>query len=492
MTEYTLFIDGRRVEAASGRRYDSVDPFLGQPWASAADGDAADVDAAVAAARRALAGPWGELTGFGRARLMRRLGDLIARDADRLAEIETRDTGKLLREMRGQLGSIPEWFYYFSGLADKLEGTTIPVDKPNFLVYTRREPAGVVAAIVPWNSPLLLLCWKLAPALAAGCTMVAKPSDYSPASAVELAALMDEAGFPPGVFNVVTGFGPAVGKALAAHPDVDKVAFTGSTAVGAEVAKAAAANITGVLLELGGKSAHVVFDDADLDAACNGVLAGVFAATGQTCMAGSRLLVSRAVHDELVAKITERARSIRLGDPKADETEMGPVATEPQYRKVLSMLDGAAAEGATVAAGGRPDDRAGRVLRPAHRADRGQADHDRGVRGGVRPGAGGHPVRHRGRGRRPGQRQPLRPGRRGLDQGRAPRPPGRARAAHRHGVDQRLPGGRAGRAVRRVRPERAGPGERHRGRARVHPDQGGLGRAQRRHPGPVHSRLRGA
>jgi (Z)-2-((N-methylformamido)methylene)-5-hydroxybutyrolactone dehydrogenase len=216
-----------------------------------------------------------------------------------------------------------------------------------------------VAAIVPWNSPLLLLCWKLAPALAAGCTMVAKPSDYSPASAVELAALMDEAGFPPGVFNVVTGFGPAVGKALAAHPDVDKVAFTGSTAVGAEVAKAAAANITGVLLELGGKSAHLVFDDADLDAACNGVLAGVFAATGQTCMAGSRLLVARGVHDALVGRIADRARSIRLGDPKAPETEMGPVATEPQYRKVLSFLDGAAAEGATVAAGGRPDERLG-------------------------------------------------------------------------------------------------------------------------------------
>jgi len=328
LPRYQHVIDGRRVEAASGQRYDSVDPYLGAPWASAADGDAADVDLAVAAARRALAGPWGQLTGFGRAALMRRLGDLIARDADRLAEVETRDTGKLLREMRGQLGTIPQWFYYFSGLADKLEGTTIPGDKPNFLVYTRREPAGVVAAIVPWNSPLLLLCWKLAPALAAGCTMVAKPSDYSPASAVELAALMDEAGFPPGVFNVVTGFGPAVGKALAAHPDVDKVAFTGSTTVGAQVAAAAAANITGVLLELGGKSAHVVFDDADLDAACNGVLAGVFAATGQTCMAGSRLLVSRAVH-------------------------------EPQYRKVLSFLEGAAGEGATVTAGGRPDDALG-------------------------------------------------------------------------------------------------------------------------------------
>src|SRR6202042_2629732 len=408
MPEYTLFIDGRRVQAASGQRYDSVDPYLGQPWASAADGDAADVDAAVAAARRALGGPWGQLTGFGRARLMRRLGDLIARDADRLAEIETRDTGKLLREMRGQLGSIPEWFYYFSGLADKLEGSTIPVDKPNFLVYTRREPAGVVAAIVPWNSPLLLLCWKLAPALAAGCTMVAKPSDYSPASAVELAALVDEAGFPPGVFNVVTGFGPAVGKALAAHPGIDKIAFTGSTAVGAQVAAAAARNITGVLLELGGKSAHIVFDDADLDAACNGVLAGVFAATGQTCMAGSRLLVSRGVHDDLVARIADRAASIRLGDPRA-AVPQGPV--------VPGLGGQRGSHGGRRRPGRRP---ARRLLRPANRAHRGQADHDRGVGGGIRPGARGHTVRHRGGGDRAGQRQPLRPGRGGVDQGHPP------------------------------------------------------------------------
>src|SRR5258705_12855264 len=210
----------------------------------------------------------------------------------------------------------------------------------------------------------MLLCWKRAPGWAAGCRMVAKPSDYPPASAVELAALMDEAGFPPGVFNVVTGFGPAVGKALAAHPDVDKIAFTGSTAVGAQVAAAAAANITGVLLELGGKSAHLVFDDADLDAACNGVLAGVFAATGQTCMAGSRLLVSRAVHDRLVDKIAERAKSIRLGDPKAADTEMGPVATAPQHPKVLPFLGGAARGGASVTAGGRPRRRPGGLLRP--------------------------------------------------------------------------------------------------------------------------------
>jgi aldehyde dehydrogenase (NAD+) len=254
--------------------------------------------------------------------------------------------------MRGQLASLPSWYSYFAGLADKLQGETIPTDRANFLVYTRHEPAGVVGAIVPWNSPLLLLSWKLAPALAAGCTVVAKPSDYSPASAVELAGLLDEAGFPPGVFNVVTGFGPAVGKALAGHPGVDKVAFTGSTGVGAEVAKAAAANITGALLELGGKSAHLVFEDADLDAASNGVVAGVFAATGQTCMAGSRLLVHRSVHDALVDRIVRRAEAIRIGDPQDPATEMGPLATEPQFRKVLSFFGSAVAEGATVAAGG--------------------------------------------------------------------------------------------------------------------------------------------
>src|SRR6202040_1756909 len=319
---------------------------------------------------------WGQLTGFGRAALMRRLGDLITRDADRLAEIETRDTGKLLREMRGQLGRIPEWFSYFSGLADKLEGSTIPGDKPNFLVYTRREPVGVVGAIVPWNSPLLLLCWKLAPALAAGCTMVAKPSDYSPASAVELAALMDEAGFPPGVFNVVTGFGPAVGKALAAHPDVDKIAFTGSTAVGAQVAAAAAANITGVLLELGGKSAHLVFDDADLDAACNGVLAGVFAATGQTCMAGSRLLVSRAVHDRLVGKIAERAPANPRRRPNGRRPRDGPGGHRAAVPQGAVVPGGRGRRGRDRDRGRPGRRRARRLLRAAPRAHRGQADDD--------------------------------------------------------------------------------------------------------------------
>lgn len=353
LPHFSLVIDGQHREAASGRVFETVDPYVRQPWATAPDGAGEDVALAVAAARRALSGHWGELSGFGRARLMRRLGDLIARDADILAEMETRDSGKLLREMRGQLSIVPEWFYYFAGLADKLEGSAIPSDKSNFLVYTRHEPVGVVGAIVPWNSPLLLLCWKLAPALAAGCTIVAKPSDYTPISALALAARVEEAGFPPGVFNVVTGFGPAVGKALAAHPGVDKIAFTGSTRVGAEVAKAAADNITGVVLELGGKSAHVVFEDADLDAVSNGVVAGVFAATGQSCMAGSRLLVARKVHDALVDRIVTRAEAIKMGDPSAPETEMGPLANQLQYDKVLSFFASATDEGATVATGGQ-------------------------------------------------------------------------------------------------------------------------------------------
>jgi acyl-CoA reductase-like NAD-dependent aldehyde dehydrogenase len=354
-THYRMVIGGERVEARSGARFASLDPYQGQEWATAPDADASDVDDAVAAAKAALAGPWGELTGFDRAALLRRLAELIARDADRLAELETRDSGKLLREMSGQTRYLPQWFHYYAGLADKLEGAAIPSDKPNFFAYTRHEPVGVVAAIVPWNSPLLLLCWKLAPALAAGCTVVVKPSDHTPATAVELAALFDEAGFPAGVYNVVTGFGPATGSALAAHPDVDKIAFTGSTATGKAVARAAAEHLGRVTLELGGKSAQVVFADADLDAAANGVVAGVFAATGQTCMAGSRLLVQREVHDELVARVVARAESIKLGDPTDPATEMGPLANAPQFDKVRSFLDSARDEGATVATGGTVD-----------------------------------------------------------------------------------------------------------------------------------------
>lgn len=365
LEQFRLFIDGRSVDARSGRTFPSTDPYRGTQWATLADGGPEDVDAAVTAARTAFEGEWGQLTGFQRAAILRRVADGIAANAERLAQLEVNDSGKLLREMRGQLAVLPQWYLYFSGLADKLEGRTVPPANPNYFGYTVREPVGVVAAITPWNSPLLLLTWKLAPLLAAGNTCVAKPSEHAPASTVAFAEILFEAGLPAGVFNVVTGLDRSTGEHLAGHPGVDKVAFTGSTATGIKVAQAALQNVNRVTLELGGKSPQIVFPDADLDAAANGLIAGVFAATGQTCMAGSRLIVHEDVHDALVAKVVERANTIKLGDPTDPETEMGPVANRPQYDKVLGYLQGAAAEGATFACGGEPDtERGGLFVKP--------------------------------------------------------------------------------------------------------------------------------
>jgi len=364
MRRYDLFIGGLAEPAASGKRYESIDPFTGNPWAIVPDGSEADVDRAVRAARSAFDGPWGAMTGFDRARLLRSLAAILERDADELARLETRDNGKLLREMSAQAKYLPQWFHYFAGAADKIQGVTIPSDRPNFFVYTRQEPLGVVAAIVPWNSPLLLLTWKLAPALAAGCCVVVKPSDYTPVTTLELAKRVAEAGFPPGVFNVVTGNGPVVGRALARHPGVDMVAFTGSTRTGIDVAQGTAEHVGRVSLELGGKSAQLVFADADLEAAANGVIAGVFAATGQTCIAGSRLVVHRSVHDELVRRIVARAETIVMGDPSDPATEMGPLANAAQLEKVRGFLDEAAREGATFACGRSGKDPGGYFVRP--------------------------------------------------------------------------------------------------------------------------------
>jgi aldehyde dehydrogenase (NAD+) len=355
LTRFQMLIGGREVGAVSGATFESQNPYTGQSWAVLPDGGPEDIDAAVAAARSALEGEWGRLTGFARAALLHRLADLISANAEQLARLEVNDSGKLYREMIGQLNGLGSWYDYYAGLADKLEGRQIPAPNPNYLVYTRREPVGVVAAITPWNSPLLLMSWKVAPALAAGCTVVVKPSEHSPVSTLGFARLFEQAGFPPGVFNAVTGLSREVGAALAGHPGVDKVAFTGSTATGRAVARAAAENLNKVTLELGGKSPQIVFPDADLRAAANGLVAGVFAATGQTCMAGSRLIVHESVHDEVVRLIAERAAAIRLGDPNDPETEMGPVANGPQYEKVLGYLKTAQEEGATVACGGAAD-----------------------------------------------------------------------------------------------------------------------------------------
>jgi aldehyde dehydrogenase (NAD+) len=355
LERYSMFIDGQEVQDSGGRTIESLNPYNGKPWAVVPDGSEADVDRAVAAARYAFdKGPWGKMTATQRGALLRKLGDIIARDAEELARIESRDNGKLYREMLGQWRYIPEWYYYYAGMADKVQGDTIPSDRPNFFIYTRREPIGVVGAITPWNSPMLLLTFKLAPGLAAGCTFVVKPSEHTPVSTLELAKRMHEAGFPPGVFNVVTGMG-RIGAALVNHRGVDKIAFTGATETGKVIAAAAAKNLTRVSLELGGKSPNIVFDDADIDVAANGAIAGIFGATGQTCMAGSRLLVQESIHDRLLEKIVARTKEIRLGDPMHEETEMGPVSNEPQLRKVLEYIDVARGDGATCAYGGGVD-----------------------------------------------------------------------------------------------------------------------------------------
>lgn len=352
LTSFQMWIGGRWCEAASEARFLSIDPFTGRPWASVPDAAAEDVHAAVCAAEDAQRGAWGATNGFARARLMHRLADLLERDAAELATVETKDNGKLLREMRGQLEYLPAWLRYFAGVADKLQGKVIPSDRPNFMVYTRHEPVGVVGAIVPWNSPLMLLMWKLAPLLAAGCTLVVKPSEHTPVSALAFARLVDEAGFPPGVFNVVTGQSADVGRALVEHPGVRHVAFTGSPGVGVKVAQSAAAHFARTTLELGGKSAQLVFPDADLEAAANGVIAGIFAATGQTCVAGSRLVVHRDVHDALLQRVRERTERIVLGDPSAAETEMGPLSNAAQFKTVSGFVERAVTDGARIVTGG--------------------------------------------------------------------------------------------------------------------------------------------
>ena len=347
-----LFIGGQwRAPAAGGTR-DSVDPYTGTPWTTLPEADADDVAAAVRAAGDALTGPWSRASGRDRSRLLLRIAEAIAANAEELALVESHDNGKLLREMRGQLDGLPEWYEFYSGLADKIRGASVPVSKPDFFAYTVRQPVGVCAAITAWNSPLLLLTWKLAPALAAGCTVVVKPSEHAGASSLAFAKVLEEAGLPPGVVNVVTG-GAEVGKALVADPGVHKVAFTGSLEIGARVGAAAVGELKRVTLELGGKSPNIVFDDAPWDAALNGAVAGIFAAGGQTCAAGSRLLVQRGSYQKFVAQLVERARSIRLGDPLAADTEMGPLCFRAHRDQVGEYVDIAVREGGEVVTGGR-------------------------------------------------------------------------------------------------------------------------------------------
>jgi len=354
---YEHFINGKWVPPSSGAYFDSTNPATLDVLYQAARGNAADVERAVSAASAAFENPsWRNLSQTKRGHLLRRLGDLVGEHADELARMESQDNGKLLREMRAQLAAMPEYYYYYAGLADKIQGDTIPASTPAILNYTLREPLGVVGAITPWNSPLTLTTSKLAPALAAGNTIVIKPSEYTSATVLRLAALADEAGFPAGVINVVTGFGAEAGAALVDDARLAKISFTGSTATGARIASSTASRFIGSTLELGGKSPNIVFADADITNASMGVVAGIFAAAGQTCIAGSRVFAHKSVYDELLERVANRARSIVIGDPLLDATELGPLAFQDQRDKVASYVDLGVSEGATVlTGGGRPN-----------------------------------------------------------------------------------------------------------------------------------------
>ena len=354
MRVYEHYINGSRVAPASGEFFDTANPGNGENWAKIAHGNVADVNAAVAAAKAAFEGGWGECKPAERGKLLYKLAELIQRDTEKLAEVEVRDNGKLLTDVRMQISYMTEWYRYYGGLADKVEGAVIPTEKDGILNYTRYEPLGVVGLITPWNSPLLLLAWKLSTALAAGNAVVIKPSEFTSASTIEFMELIGEAGFPPGVVNVVTGFGADVGAALVAHPDVAKIAFTGSSLSGRKIYQSAAAAIKPVTLELGGKSPNIVFEDANLEAAVMGAISGIFGATGQTCIAGSRLLLQSAIHDRFVERLIEVAGDARIGDPMAPDTNIGPVTTPPQYQKILDYIDIATKEGATCVFGGGP------------------------------------------------------------------------------------------------------------------------------------------
>jgi aldehyde dehydrogenase (NAD+) len=352
-----MMIGGRQAPARDGATFESVDPFTGEPWARIARGAAADVDAAVRNAHAAFQSPaWSSLTASARGELLTRLADIALDRLEELVAVESRDNGKSRRELRGALRTMAGWYRYYGGMADKVLGEVIPVDRPDSLNYTVPEPYGVVAAILPWNSPLRLAAWKIAPALAAGNAVVLKPSEHASASSLVFNELFAAAGFPPGIVNVVTGLGPDVVPALIAHHLVRKISFTGGVAAGTLVGELAARQLKPCTLELGGKSPQIVFADADLDRAADGIAAGVFASGGQTCLAGSRLLVHSSVHDEMLSRVIDRAKGVRLGDPADPATDVGPVATAAQRAAIGEHIAHARASGAVLAFGGETGD----------------------------------------------------------------------------------------------------------------------------------------
>ncbi len=364
MPHFPLYIDGAFCEG-SAPAMTTRNPATGQAWATFAATTPADVDRAVAAAARALNDrAWRDMTQTARGKLISRLADLIARDARKLGEIETTDSGKLLAETASQTGYVADYYRYYAGLADKIEGAVLPIDKPDMHVFTKLLPIGVVAAVVPWNAQMFLSATKLGPALAAGCTVVLKASEVAPAPMLAFARLIDEAGFPPGVVSIITGDAAGCAIPLTSHPSVDRIAFTGGPETARHVVRNSAENFAVTTLELGGKSPILVFDDADLDGAANGLVAGNFGASGQSCVAGSRALVHRPVVDQIIERVSRIADGIVVGDPLEAATHVGPLCTAAQIDTIRETLAASTAQGAQIVFGGTPADRPGNFMTP--------------------------------------------------------------------------------------------------------------------------------
>ncbi|WP_217482529.1 aldehyde dehydrogenase [Sphingomonas sp. CL5.1] len=347
-----LYIGGQWVAPGDGEVIDTIDPSTGRLWAKVAVGGAADIDRAVAAAREAFEGPWRRMPAWERAGLIRRFAELYREQAPRLAELETRDCGRAIRETRADVGAHAQWYHWFASLADKAEGRTMPLDA-DIHAFTTRVPVGVVGAVTPWNVPLLTACWKLGTALAAGCTVVLKPSEFTAVTSLELARIVEAAGLPPGVVNVVPGRGADAGARLVAHPGVDKISFTGSGATARRMLRDGADTLKRFTFELGGKAAHILFDDCDLEAAINAATSSAWAHCGQACALGSRVLAQRAIYDRVVDAFRERQRRVRVGMPLEEATHMGPQAHEAQLAKTLSYVEIGRRDGAELVAGGR-------------------------------------------------------------------------------------------------------------------------------------------
>ncbi len=362
MHSFQQYINGSFEDATD--HFDSIDPATGAVWAKMPDASVKDVNRAVEAAESAFfSSEWASMTATARGKLLMRLADLIAEAAPRLAELETRDTGKIIRETSAQIAYVAEYFRYYAGLADKIEGAHLPIDKPDMEVWLRREPIGVVAAIVPWNSQLFLSAVKIGPALAAGCTVVLKASEEGPAPMLEFARIFDQAGFPKGVLNIITG-GPDVGATLTSHPSVAHVAFTGGPETARHIVRNSAENLASTSLELGGKSPFIVFDDADLESAVNAQVSGVFAATGQSCVSGSRLVVQASIKDEFIARLKEKAEAIVIGAPNDMKTEVGPLCTKRQRDTAVRLINRSVEQGAILLTGGHAIDGDGYYFPP--------------------------------------------------------------------------------------------------------------------------------